>query len=76
MASREPNDRPNEYAPLIAIALGAGATLLKKASVRYVTKREARLEWSDVGVALVTAAITYYSFRSNYGSEKEAWYKR
>lgn len=76
MASSEPNDRPNEYAPLIAIALGAGATLLKKASVRYVTERRMRLEWSDLGVALATAAITYYSFRRQYGSDEKAWYKR
>lgn len=76
MASSEPNDRVNEFAPLIAIALGASAALLKKAAVRYVAERRVRLEWSDLTVALGTATLTYFTFRRSYGSERKEWYKR
>lgn len=76
MAVSEPEDRMNKYAPLIAIALGASATLLKNAAVNYTTKRKVDLGWSDLGVAAVTATITYISFRRNYGSDRDGWYKR
>ena len=64
------------YAPLWATLFGAGATLLKKVGTHYIMKRKVTLEWSDVGFALLTAALSYGSFRKQYGGDDAVWYKR
>ncbi len=65
------NDRSTRRnrALLSATLFAVSTTLVRKLGARYVMDREARLSWSDLGVALVTGAVGYVSFRNRYDDD-------
>ena len=52
-------------------------TILKKVLTRFLLKRKWTLNLSDLGMAVVTSAISFAAFRRKHGEIDESrWYKR
>lgn len=75
--AQEHDDILWKYAPLWATLFGASATVIKKLGTHYIMKREVDLEWSDLATAVLTATISYASFRHRYGNKlSDSWATR
>lgn len=64
-----PSTTQRSTAILWAVLFGAGTTLLKKVGTRYIMGEKARLNWSDLGVAVLTGTLSYVSFRNSYDDD-------
>lgn len=76
--STEPIDRDKlagekmptrETALLWSVLFGAGTTLVKKLVTRYLMDEKMRLEWADLTTAVLSATISYVSFRNSYDDD-------
>lgn len=61
-----------KYAPVWAVLFAGATTLTKSLGTRYILKKKWTFQWSDVGAALVGAALGYGFFRMQYGNKDES----
>lgn len=58
-----------KYAPVWVMLFSTSATLVKKTGERYLLERNWDLQWSDLGTAVLGAAVGYGSFRLSHGNK-------